>query len=109
MAYNEDLELRLEQLLADYEDITAKKMFGGLCFLYRNKMCVGIVKDTLMVRVISEKFAEESARPHAREMDFTGRALKNFLFIEPEGFAHDDQIKHFIQLGIEHAEQAAAR
>lgn len=109
MAYNEDLGLRLEQLLADYEHITPKKMFGGLCFLYKNKMSVGIVKDNLVVRVVSEKFAEELARPHAREMDFTGRAMKNFLYIEPEGFIHDDQLKHFIKLGIEHAEQAAAK
>jgi len=27
--------------------------------------------------------------PHARQMDFTGRALKGFVYVDPKGFESD--------------------
>lgn len=105
MAYNEELAARLRQHLQPYgEDISEKKMFGGLCYLYKGKMSVGIVKDELCVRIISPKDQEELKKEAVRPMDFTGKPMKEFVFVSAEGFVSESDLAHWVNLGIEHAE-----
>ncbi|NAS12340.1 TfoX/Sxy family protein [Poritiphilus flavus] len=111
MPYNEDLEYRLSQAITWLpkevaESITKKKMFGGLAFLYKGKMTVGVVKDELMCRVVSGKMEEVLAREHVRPMDFTNRPMKEFVFVSGEGYRTEEQLQSWLELGIEHAEHA---
>ena len=104
MAYNQELALRIrEQLKLFPEAFTEKKMFGGLSFLYRGKMTVGIIKNELAVRVISDKMPQIMQSPHVRPMDFTKRPMKEFIYVAPAGFATETQLQDFINLGLEHA------
>lgn len=104
MAFNEELAFRIRQNIQTLgPDFTEKKMFGGLAFLYKGKMTVGIVNDDLMVRVVDSKFKEILERPHVREMDFTGRSMKEFIYVEPPAYGDETQLTEWINLGIEHA------
>ena len=85
MAYNEQLAERVRKSLARRRNITEKKMFGGLSFLRNGKMLCGVLQDLLVVRVSAEKAAKLLQKPHVRPMDFTGRAMKGFLYVEPAG------------------------
>ena len=76
MAYDESLAQRVRKLLAEQAGLSEQRMFGGLAFLLGGHMCVGIVKDRLMVRVGPAAYASLVAQPHARKMDFTGRPMK---------------------------------
>ena len=109
MAYNESLADRVRNALGARADLEEKKMFGGLAFMYKGKMAVGIVKDDLMVRVVASKYEAALEKPHCREMDFTGRPMKGFLFVGPEGFDSDRQLEEWVGLGIEFAEGAVTR
>lgn len=108
MAYNETLAKRLmaavelfpEEIRAD---IQQKKMFGGLGLLYRGKMTVGIIKDDLVVRVVGEKMDTLLSRHYVRPMDFTKTAMKEFVFVSPEGFRDEEELQFWIELGLEHA------
>jgi TfoX/Sxy family transcriptional regulator of competence genes len=110
MAYNEQFAQRIR---ANFErqpqsvlaNITEKKMFGGLAFLYSGKMTVGIIKNDLMVRVISDKMEEALASNHVRPMDFTKRPMKEFVYVAQEGIATEEQLLNYIELGLEHAKQ----
>ncbi len=106
MAYNELLADRIRNALRTREGVEEKKMFGGLAFMYKGKMACGIVKDDLMVRVVPSKYEVSLQKPHCREMDFTGKPMKGFLYVEPEGFDTDRQLDEWIGLGIEFAESA---
>ncbi|MCB0527111.1 MAG: TfoX/Sxy family protein [Saprospiraceae bacterium] len=106
MAYNELLADRIRVALAAHSDLEEKKMFGGLAFMYKGKMACGIVKDELMVRVVASRYESSLEKPHCREMDFTGKALKGFLYIAPEGFETDKQLAEWVGLGIEFVDQA---
>lgn len=108
MAYNEELAQRIRQHMKSIEHATEKKMFGGLCFLYKKKMSVGIVGDQLMARVVSEKFEQKLNQDHVKEMDFTGKAMKGFVYVEAAGFETEQQLAQWIELGVEHAERAAS-
>ncbi len=89
MAYNEELAQRIRQQVKSIEHITEKRMFDGLTFLYKKKMSVGVVGDQLAARVVSEKFADTLDKDHVKVMDFTGRAMKGFVYIEAKGFETD--------------------
>jgi TfoX/Sxy family transcriptional regulator of competence genes len=84
-------------------------MFGGIAFLYKGKMTVGIVKEDLMVRVIDDKMKGVLAMDCVRPMDFTNRPLKEFVFVSPEGFETEEQLMSWLQLGLEHAGKALNR
>lgn len=105
MAYNEELALRIRQTILDMKlpDFSEKKMFGGIAYLYKGKMTVGIVQDELMVRVPEDKMAQSLASPHVREMDFTKKPMKELVFVNEDGFRSEEQLMHWINLGLEHA------
>lgn len=87
MAYDEDLAGRVREALAGVRDVGEIKMFGGLCFTVAGHMAVGVTGDELMVRVGPDAHATALARPHAREMTFTGKSMNGFVFVAPEGLS----------------------
>ena len=104
MPFNEMLASRLRAQLGVFsEEFTEKKMFGGLSFLYNGKMTVGIVKEELVVRVISSKMENELSKDHVRPMDFTKRTLKEFIYVSQDGFKSEEELLYYIELGLEHA------
>ena len=75
-------------------------MFGGLCYLDRGTMAFGVLEDELMVRTGPAGYSEALAQPHAREMDFTGRALKGMVYVSAEGIAEDPDLQSWIARGL---------
>jgi len=101
MAYNQKLADKIrEHLLVYSDDISEKKMFGGLSFLYKGKMSVGVMGNDMAVRVIASKMDGELEKHNVRPMDFTNKPMKEFLYVEVED-AKD--ILYWVDLGIEHA------
>lgn len=107
MAYNELLADRVRHALKENKTtFEEKKMFGGLCFLVDEKMCIGIVKEELMVRIAPEKQDEYLAEKGSRLMDFTHNSMKGFLFITPEGVDMDDDLNRWVQRCLEYNPRA---
>lgn len=109
MAYNEKLADRMREYLAALKKMEEKKMMGGLCFMYKGKMCCGIVKEDLMVRVIPERYEEALSQPFGRPMDFTGKPLKNFVFVSPEGLKKKTDLAYWLEMGIEFVDTQPAK
>ena len=103
MAYDLGLAERLHDLLDERVDVTSKKMFGGLAFMLRGHMFVGVTNDDLMVRVGAKQHAYALSLPHARLMDFTGRPMKGYVFVGPGGVESDQDLAHWVNLGVEFA------
>ena len=103
MAYDEALAQRVRALLADDSTITERKMFGGLTFMLRGNMCCGVQNDELMVRVGPEAYDEALARPHAREMDFTGKPLTGFVYVSPTGIPTRKALAAWVERGVRFA------
>ena len=107
MAYDELLEDRIERSLKGRGvAFLKKKMMGGLTFMVDGKMCVGIVRNKLMARVDPEVYQEVLQREGAGEMDFTGRPMKGFIFVEPDGFDMDEDLDFWINLALEYNPRA---
>jgi TfoX/Sxy family transcriptional regulator of competence genes len=100
MAYDNDLAEKIRKAIDGQPGWTERKMFGGVAFLLRGNMCAGIVKDLLMVRVGTEEHDKALARPHVRPMDFAGRPMRGFVYVEPAGTKTVSQIAKWIELAV---------
>ncbi len=110
MAYNEDLGLRIVRKLAELGvDFAEKKMFGGLAFMINDKMCVGIVKDQLMLRVMDEHYDALLEENNVHPMEFTGKTMRGFLFIDPQAFETDSGLMRWINYGLEFGEKGIVK
>jgi TfoX/Sxy family transcriptional regulator of competence genes len=100
MAYDEELADRVRAVVAGRDDINEKPMFGGLCLLAHGNMFAGVQSDTLMLRVGPERHDEALGRPHARAMDFTGRPMRGYVYVDPPGIATEAQLLEWIELSL---------
>lgn len=96
MAYDEGLAQRVREALEGTPGITERKMFGGLAFLLDGKMFVGISGAKLMARVGAERYEDALALPHVHEMDFTGKPMKGYVYVDPPGLAEDQALKAWV-------------
>jgi len=103
MAYDEGLAQRIRELLAKQAGVSEKRMFGGLAFLLKGNMCVGIVKDDLMIRVGPDAYQRLVRHPHARKMDFTGKPMKGFVYVSPEGVESEEGLRLWVGHGLAYA------
>lgn len=101
MAFDAGLAERMRDLLLTRQQVSERKMFGGLAFMLGGHMCVGIIGETLMVRVGPLRYAEALCRKHVREMDFTGKPMKGYVYVAPEGIAEDSALEAWINLSAE--------
>lgn len=99
MAYDEGVAQRVREQLQARGDITERKMFGGLAFMAHGHMFIGILGDRLMVRVGPDHYAKALSQVHVQEMDFTGRPMKGYIYVEPDGFESDAQLESWINQG----------
>ena len=109
MAYDEALAARVRARLAKARGLAERRMFGGLCFLVKGHMCAGILGSTLMLRVGPERYAEALSRPHAREMDFTGRPLKGMIYVDPPGIAGRGALERWLDLALAFVQSQPAK
>ena len=100
MAYDEGLAERLREAFQDQAETVEKRMFGGLAFMVNGNMCCGVERDSLMVRIGPDQYEEALALPHARPMDFTGRPMRGFVYVDAEGFESDEGLSEWVQRGL---------
>jgi len=100
MAYDEKLAERIEAIIPD--ELEPKKMFGGVVYMLGKKMCVGIHKNELIVRVGEEQAEVLLERPFVRSMDLTGRPMRGWLQVSPEGVKAKEDMIVFIDSAIKY-------
>lgn len=103
MAYSEELLKRIRGILAERSDVVEERMFGGVAFMVQGRMACGPQGDALIVRIGEEAAAKYIGQPHVKPMDFTGRVMKAFATIEPEGIKSDDLLRKWVLLAAEFA------
>ena len=108
MPYDEQLAARVRQVLRHRTDITERKMFDGLAFLRHGKMCCGIVGQDLMVRVVEKDMPLALGRAHVRPMDFTGRPLREFVYVAPRGISTERSLREWVRKGLAFVMRAEA-
>jgi TfoX/Sxy family transcriptional regulator of competence genes len=103
MAYDEELAARIEATLIGQPGLVKKKMFGGVAFLVFGNMACGVHKDMLMVRVGPGGYDQAMQEPYTRQFDMTGKPMKGWLTVDPEGIASQADLERWVNTGLEFA------
>lgn len=102
MAFDIELATRIRTQLQTRSDVVDKKMFGGLCFMVRGHMTLGVIKDDLVVRIGKENHDRWGSLPGVRPMDFTGRVMKSMLYVDAQSVADDADLIAWIDRALEY-------
>jgi TfoX/Sxy family transcriptional regulator of competence genes len=109
MAYDENLAERIRGQLAAWDDVTEKKMFGGLAFLIGGNMAVAASgQGGLMVRCDSAA-TEDHIVDGAEPMIMRGRPMNGWLRVSDQGIADDVALAHWVQVGTKAAASLPAK
>ncbi len=103
MAYNEKLADRVREFIAlTHNKVEEKRMFGGLCFMVNDKMCVGVEKERLMLRLDPEKIEDLIEMDGCTLMDFTGKVMKGFVFVDITALNTRKKLEFWMGLALEY-------
>lgn len=109
MAYHEKLANMTRELIAQtHKNVEEKAMFGGLCFMVNDKMCLGVEKERLMVRIDPAIYDEVMEKEGCKPMDFTGKVMKGFVFVDAEGLNTKKKLEYWVNLALEYNKFAKA-
>ena len=100
MAFNEKINDRIREAIADMPNVEEKHMFGGTCFMLNGKMCMGVVQDDMMCRIGPDAYEQALERKGCREMVFTGKPMKGYVFVSEEGMKSKKDFDYWIDLCI---------
>ncbi len=100
MAYDEKLVTRLRAILARRKGVSERKMFGGVCFMWRGHMCCGVNADNLVLRLGKEGVDEAIRERHTKEMDFTGTPMSSMIYVTPRGYRADEDLKAWVERAL---------
>ena len=102
MAYDEHLAERIQKVFKEKRvRFEEKKMMGGLCFMVKDKMCAGIIKDMLMARIDPDLYEKALRKKGCHEMDFAGKPMKGFVFVDSVSIDMDKDLEYWLQLCID--------
>jgi TfoX/Sxy family transcriptional regulator of competence genes len=103
MAYNEKLADRIREIIAvTHKNVEEKKMFAGLCFMVNDKMCVGVHEDKIMVRLDPAVFDEVIEKEGCEPMNFTGKIMRGFVFVNEGVLKTKKQLEYWVKLGVDY-------
>ena len=109
MAYNEKLADRVREIISEtHSNVEEKKMFGGLCFMVNDKMCIGVEMERLMVRIDPDKYDEVMEMDGVKPMDFTGKIMKGFVFVDIDALNTNKKLNYWVQLALDYNKIAKA-
>ncbi|MDA0658298.1 MAG: TfoX/Sxy family protein [Planctomycetota bacterium] len=101
MAFDDNLAQRVRSILAARSKYVEKRMFGGIGFLLNNHMCVGIWKGALIARIGPSAYEAALRQPHVREFDITGRPMKGWILVEPDGVESDAGLSEWMDAAVQ--------
>jgi TfoX/Sxy family transcriptional regulator of competence genes len=103
MAYNQTLANRVRELIAEtHNHINEKKMFGGLCFMVNDKMCIGVEQERLMLRIDPVRYESLLEKDGCTPMDFTGKPMKGYVYVDEEALKTKKQLQYWVGLALEY-------
>jgi TfoX/Sxy family transcriptional regulator of competence genes len=100
MASDQQLVDRLSKLLSGRPGVAPRRMFGGTCFMLNGNMCVGVHEKSLMIRIGVAQADKLLSKPHVKPMDLTGKVMKGWAEVLPEGLRRDKDLLRYAELAL---------
>lgn len=96
MAYDEDIDRRVQKIIGRWKGMVTKKMFGGVCHQLNGNILSGVNKDKLILRLGPDEAERAMAKSAVGPFDITGRPMKGWVMVEKKGFSSDADLKTWL-------------
>ena len=96
MAYKEEIQTRIKEMVSGWKSTAEKKMFGGICHLMNGNMFCGVYKEFLILRLGPDRTVDALKLPHVRPFDITGRPMKGWVMVAEDGFKSDKDLENWL-------------
>ena len=104
VAFDEDLAMRIRELVGGEAGVTEKRMFGGLAFLIGGNMAISASgQGGVLVRVDPERTVELAGRAHAQIAVMRGREMPGWLRVDADGLRTRSQLQRWVDEGVTYA------
>jgi len=103
MSYNATLETKIDAASTRWKNVEKKKMFGGVCYLFRGNMAFGIWKDFLIVRMARESGEQALRGPNVKPFDITGKTMTGWIMVNEAGWKRRPGLEKWLGIGKEYA------
>jgi hypothetical protein len=97
MAFDLNLHDRITAIIAPWQGLAAKRMFGGICYVLQGNMFAGVYKDFLILRLGEAGASEALKLPFSRPLNITGKPMKGWVMVSPEGNAADADLRAWLE------------
>jgi TfoX-like protein len=98
--FSERTVKQVRRAIASTPGLSERPLFSGVAFMVQGNMCCGVIEDNLVVRVGPDTYDAVLREPHTRPMDFTGRPLPGFVYVDRAGFASRTSLRQWIDRGV---------
>lgn len=100
MKYELGLVERIKSSLDTSLELQEKEMFGGYCFLLNRHMCIGVIGNSLLVRIGPAHYSKSLAQNYIKQFDYAGRPMADVVCVEAELIESDEELAHWINMGL---------
>lgn len=100
MAYDESIADRVRRALARRDDVAEQKMFGGLAFLCRGRICCAVMRGELLLRLGDDGAEKALSEPHTRPVAFNGRPINSMVYLAPPAFEADARLRAWLKRSL---------
>jgi TfoX/Sxy family transcriptional regulator of competence genes len=101
MKYSEKLANRIREALVDIPNVEEKPMFGGLCFMVDDKMCICCTRGTeIMCRIGPDEFDKAVERPGTRPMVHGGRSMKGYVYVDEAALVKKSEFDYWVNTSL---------
>lgn len=103
MAYDEKMADRVRELIAERTtNVIEKKMFGGLCFMVDDKICVAVKSDKMLARLAPNVYEDALEKPGITMMaKKAGPVMKGYIYIDYDQLQTPKQLVHWVNLALD--------
>lgn len=106
--YNKHLDWVREIIVQKESGIEEKKMFGGLCFMVNDKMCVCVKTERLMFRLRPGLFNEVIEKEGCMTVEMQGRIMKGYVFVDAAVLNSKKELAYWVNLALDFNKEAKA-
>jgi hypothetical protein len=102
VAYDEQLAGRIRELIPDSEEVTERRMFGGLAFMIGGRMAIAARNGGGILLPVDPEQAEQLVQePHVSRIVMRGREMAGWLTIESEAVAGRAELARWVDVALQ--------
>ena len=101
MLYNETIANRIREKLLLLPDVEEKEMFGGLVFMVNDKMCIGVMKEKLMLRINPESLSSLDSEDGWEQMMMSKTVMRGYILVSEDVLNRKDELSFWVDMALE--------